>query len=147
MVYVLLMLLFFSILSEGTVTSLPLVLVSLLCLTILTRDSIVFFAAFVAGILLDVFALRPLGETSIFLLTFVLLILLYQGKYEIYSYQFVIFAAFIGGLFFLGIFGSTQVLLNAIVGAIVAACFFALIKLFVQRQADDEAARRKHYNL
>jgi hypothetical protein len=147
MVYFLLILLFLSTLSEGMVTSLPLVLVCLLCLTIVTRDSIVFLAAFVAGILLDAFALRPLGETSIFLLTFVLLILLYQRKYEIYSYQFVMVAAFIGGLLFLWIFGYAQAILDAVVGAIVAACFFALIRLFVHGQAKDEASRGKHYNL
>lgn len=130
MFYFLLFLLALAVLFEGTVTMLPLVLICLLCLTIVTRDTIVFVAAFVAGILLDVFALRTVGITSLFLLSFVLLILLYQRKYEIYSYQFVMVAAFMGGLAFLLLFGYPQAIINAVVGAIVAACFFALIRLF-----------------
>ena len=130
MFYFLLTLLFFSILSEGTITVLPLVIVSLLCLTIFTRNTIVFIAAFLSGILLDAFALRPLGLTSLFLLTLVFLILLYQRKYEIYSYQFVVVASFVGGLLFLMVFHYNQPLLNAFVGSIVAVCFFALIRMF-----------------
>lgn len=130
MILVLFLLLFFSIIAEGTVTMLPLVVISLLCLAILTRSSMVFVSAFVAGILLDAFALRPLGLTSLFLVTFVFLILLYQRKYEIYSYQFVVVASFLGGLLFLFTSHSVQPILYAFVGTIVAVCFFALIRLF-----------------
>ena len=133
----LLILLLFSIVSEGTITTLPLVLVSLLCLTIFTRNSMVFLTAFLSGILLDAFALRPLGWTSLFLLTFVFLILLYQRKYEIYSYQFVVVASFLGGLLFLFAFQYSQPLVYAFVGSVVAVCFFALIRLFHVTEIQD----------
>ncbi len=68
MVYFLLLLLIISIFLEGTITTLPLVFVCFICLTILMRNPSLFFLAFFAGILLDAFGLRPIGEASIFFL-------------------------------------------------------------------------------
>ena len=128
MVYLFFFLLIFSLFLEGTVTSLPLVFLCLLCLTIFMRDSTLFFLAFLAGIFLDAFALRALGQTSIFLLIAVFLILLYQRKYEINSYPFVLIASFVGSLIFLMVFGYTNALVEACVSAIIAVLLFALIR-------------------
>ena len=128
MVIVLLVLLLLSVLLEGTVTVLPLVFICLLCMTIVTRDSFIFLPAFIAGILLDAFALRPIGETSIFLLLAVFVMLLYQRKYEINSYPFVFMASFIGSLLFLILFGYSGAFVQAIVSAVIAVLLFALFR-------------------
>src|SRR5579859_116016 len=105
MVFFLFFLLIIATFLEGTVTTLPLVLICLLCLTIFFRNLYLFIAAFFVGILLDAFALRELGETSIFFLLLIFLILLYQRKYEINSYPFVLIASFVGSLLYLLLFG------------------------------------------
>jgi cell shape-determining protein MreD len=121
-----------AVLLEGSLTTLPLALVTLLCLTIVKPDNYVFGAAFLAGIFLDIFALRQIGGTSIFLLTFVFLILLYQRKYEIYSYPFVMVSSCIGSALFLSIFGYANVLLQSGVSVIAAFLLFVFIRLFVK---------------
>ncbi len=126
----LLILLLIAIILEGSLTTLPLVLICLLCLTIIKRDAFGFLIAFIAGLLLDTFALRPLGWTSVFLLIFVLLILLYQRKYEIYSYQFVMTAAFLGAALFLWVFGYNDVWLQAGIAAFIGLGLFAMVRIF-----------------
>jgi cell shape-determining protein MreD len=125
----LLPLLIISVFLEGTITALPLVLVCLLCLTILKRDAVVFFAAFFAGLILDVLVVHRVGGASIFFLSYVFLILLYQKKYEINSYIFVAVSAFLGSLGFLGMFGYGNMFWQALVSSLIAVVLFAIFKL------------------
>jgi len=81
--FLFLLLIIISVFLEGTVTTLPLTLVCLLCLTIYKREGIVFLIAFLAGLLLDILRVNMVGESSLFFVVFVFLILLYQRKYEI----------------------------------------------------------------
>src|SRR5882724_4709879 len=115
------------ILLEGTVTTLPLVLVFLLCITILKRDGVIFPIAFVAGLLLDLLTVQTVGEKSIFLIVFVFLVLLYQRKYEINSYPFVVFAAFFGSLGFGLLFAIGNVFGQALLSALVASILFMIL--------------------
>jgi len=131
MIIFLIFLLLFSIILEGTITALPLVLICLICMTIVLRDSSIFLLAFLAGILLDAFALRSLGGTSIFLLFMVFLILLYQRKYEINTYPFVLIASFVGSFLYLRIFGYNEALLFAFVSTVVAVLLFMVIRIAI----------------
>ena len=124
--------LFIFLILEGSISALPLVLIALLNIVIVRRDSTVFVAAFLIGILLDIFALRAIGQTSIFFLFFVLLILLYQRKYEINSYPFVFFAAFFGSLFYIIIFGGSNLILLALCNAFIAILLYGITRLLVQ---------------
>ena len=133
MFYFLLILLILSVILEGTVTALPLTVVILLCLTIVRRDAMVFLLAFIAGIFLDTLALRPLGGSSIFLITFIFLMLLYQRKYEIYSYQFVLAGSFLGAILFLLIFGYEYPFWLAIGGSFLAAILFGVIRFHAKK--------------
>jgi cell shape-determining protein MreD len=126
---ILLPLLIISIFLEGTVTTLPLVLVCLLCMTILKRDWVVFPAAFFAGLILDVLVVHRLGGASIFFLLYVFLILLYQRKYEINSYPFVFTASFFGSFLFLLIFNYSNVFLQSVISSLIAVVLFALLKV------------------
>jgi hypothetical protein len=133
MILLLLLLLIIATIIEGTMTTLPLVLICILCLTIVTRNIFVFLASFFVGLFLDIFALRPLGETSLFLLFFVLLLLLYQRKYEINSYPFVLLASFAGSFLFLTIFGYQDVFVQSSLSAMVAFVLFAVVR-FVEKK-------------
>lgn len=118
---------FIALLLEGTVTNLPLVFIALVIVTIAMRNLFLFLLAFISGIFLDAFALRPLGETSIFLLLCVFLMLLYQRKYEINSYPFVFLASFVGSLIYLLIFGYSNALglagASIVIGLLLFMCF------------------------
>lgn len=134
----LLILLVLSVILEGALTNLPLTLLCLLCLTIIKRDAVVFPIAFFAGLVLDVFGLRQLGGTSVFFLTFVLMILLYQRKYEIYSYQFVMVASLLGSLLFLFFFGYKNAFLLAFMTSLLGAVLFASIRIFDKYRLENQ---------
>lgn len=119
-----------TLLLEGTITTLPLVLVVLLCLTIIRRDAMVFPVAFIAGFVLDVMAIRTLGTSSIFFTVMLFLILLYQRKYEINSYPFVGAAAFLGSLGYLVILGYQSWFIQSVLSGIVALSLFMTLRFF-----------------
>jgi len=125
-----------SIFLEGTVTALPLVFISLVILTIATRNLFLFVLAFFAGILLDAFALRQIGLTSIFLLICVFLMLLYQRKYEINSYPFVLLASFVGSVVYLFIFGYGNFLGLAGASVVVALLLFMSFRMIYSKAQD-----------
>lgn len=135
MIFFFLFLLIASIFLEGTMTTLPLVFLCLLLVTIFMRNLFLFILAFLAGIFLDAFVLRPIGEASIFLLFIVFLILLYQRKYEINSYPFVMIASFFGSLVFLLLFGYGHAIEQAIISAIIAVFLFIIFRLNIKQVA------------
>lgn len=128
-----------ALLLEGTITTIPLVLIVLLCLTILRRDGIVFPLALLAGILLDVLTIRTLGASSVFFTIMLFMILLYQRKYEINSYPFVAAAAFVGALVYLSLFGRGNLILDSLLGSFIALLFFAGFRFFASRSMNHEA--------
>lgn len=128
MLFVLLFLLCFFIAIEGTLTTLPLVLIFLLCITVVKKSTLLFFLAFISGLFLDIFTLHPLGMTSIYSLCFLFLVLLYERKYEITSYPFIIVASFVGSLGYLVLFGYKDVLLQAGISILVALVLFFAFK-------------------
>ena len=129
MFYLLLFLLIISVAIEGTLSTLPFTLICLTCLMLIKRNSYVFPLAFFAGLFLDAMNLRPLGATSLFLLIYVFLILLYQRKYEIYTYQFMMAATFIGSLVFLLVFDYDHAIVQAIVSSILGGLLFLSFNL------------------
>lgn len=133
MIIFLFILLLISVFLEGTVTSLPLVLICLICMTIIFRDAVIFLPAFFVGILLDAFALRSIGGTSIFLLLVIFLILLYQRKYEINTYPFVFISSFVGSLLFLTIFGYSGAIVAAFVSGFIAVLLFMILRYSSQK--------------
>lgn len=128
-IFILGFLLFILVLLEGTVTTLPLVFVFLLCALIVKRRRMVFYAAFIAGLFLDLFTVRTIGSEIIFFLLFFYLVLLYQKKYEINSYPFVMVSSFVGSYLFLLIFGYGIQLGKAFISCIFAVIIFAGLSL------------------
>lgn len=129
--YLFLIILILATFLEGTVTTLPLVFLCLVILTIIMRNLFLFVLAFFSGIFLDAFALRPIGETSIFLLLIVFLMLLYQRKYEINTYSFVFIASFIGALLYLFLFGYANIYWEAAMSALFAVLLFGTYRFML----------------
>jgi cell shape-determining protein MreD len=138
MIYFFLSLLIFATFFEGTMTTLPLVFLCIVILTILMRNLFLFILAFLSGIFLDAFALRPIGETSIFLLLFVFLILLYQRKYEINTYPFVLIVSFAGALLYLVLFGYQHVFWESIMSALFAVLLFGMFRYALRLQVKNQ---------
>lgn len=125
-----------ALLLEGTVTTLPLVLIVLLCWTSIRRDANVFSVAFFAGIMLDIVALHTIGQSSLFFTIMIFLVFLYQRKYEINSYPFVVFATFFGSLVFLFITGQGNWFLQSFISAFFAFIIFGLVRFFAKASND-----------
>lgn len=122
--------LLFALLLEGTVTTFPLVLVVLLCFTAITKNTVAFPVAFIAGMFLDILTIRTIGVSSIFFMVFLFMILLYQRKYEINSYPFVFFASFLGSLGFLLLSGRGNFFLDSLISSFIALLMFASVRFF-----------------
>lgn len=126
MFIILLASLFIALLLEATVISLPLAFVLLLCYSVLNRSGKVLLTAFASGFILDVLTLRMLGASAIFFVLFFSFVLLYQSKYEIRSYPFVIVSAFAGSYLYLLLLSGSATMLRAIVSSIMAVLIFGI---------------------
>lgn len=125
-----LVLLFLAILVESSITTIPIVLSIILILYIFTKSPWVFLAAFISGLFLDIFSVRTLGQTSLFLITFLFIITLYERKFEIATNYFVLFSSFFGSLIFLIIFGYNYAFPAALASSIFAFLTFRLSGVF-----------------
>lgn len=123
-----------AIFFECTITSLPLLLIILTVIVILRKDIWLSVFAFLGGLLIDVSAVRTMGISSIFLICWVFLILLYERKYEINKYPFVVISIFTGSLLYLFIKNSYSPVLQAVVSGVIGGIAFALLSLLNFRQ-------------
>lgn len=118
------LILLLAIILEGSLTFLPLVFLVLLVLAVKERESRIFFLAFFAGIILDVFYLKTVGTTSIFFLSFLFLLLLYQRKFEIATYPFLAVSSFLGSFIFMIILGINTPFMEALVSVFIGLLMF-----------------------
>lgn len=128
MIFVFLMLSLIVIL-EGTFISIPLVFLFLLFFCLRNRTSWIFPLAFFGGVALDSLYLRQPGLTSILLLTFILAVMLYERKFEIQSYSFVLIASLVGSFIYLSIFGSVFLIQKVFVTVAIA---FLIARFFLK---------------
>lgn len=121
--------LIFSILFEITLTTLPLVLVVILFSAVVLRRNVVFALAFLSGLFLDLLNLGQLGSSSIFLTFFVLIIFLYQKKFEINNLNFILVFTFIGSNFYLRLQNTNYIILQSIIITLISGASFFVYKL------------------
>lgn len=127
--YILLSIIIISLWLETSLTTLPLFLIILSILLILFKQIWIVGIAFIGGIILDIAAMRPVGGTSIFLILWLLLILLYERKYEINSYPFIFVSSLIGTVVYLFIFNNHEIVSQAILNSVAALLIFAILKI------------------
>ena len=120
--------LFFLLIIISSLTTIPLSIAVLSVITVLFEKSWVFFAAFLLGLFLDLFGLRPLAQTSLFFVLFVFIIWLYERKFETQTLTFVFFSSFLGSLIYLIVFRYNNILFQAFVSALFAVLVFHLIQ-------------------
>lgn len=112
---------------EGTITTLPLVLISFLILMIFLRTKYLFIIALIVGFLLDIFLIRATGITSLMLAVFLFIMLLYENKFETSTSYFILISSFFASLTYLSILGMQNVLIQSIFSALLALGIFKLL--------------------
>ncbi len=136
MKYLALVLLLLALVFEVSLTTLPFIFLVLLCLMVIFRGNWLFAVAFIFGLLFDLLSFKTVGISSLFLVLFLFLVLLYQSKFEITTVYFVAIASFLGSFLFLMLQGYTHsIILQSILSAIIGLLLFKLIqrinKLFI----------------
>ena len=125
-----------AVLLESSIITLPLVVGILLLFFVIARKDSAFFLAVFAGIFLDIYAVRAIGITSLFLIVFLLLISIYEKKFEIKTVPFIVSASFLGSVFFLLFFVGEYILIQSILMAIsIGVMFFLLTKILPKKEA------------
>src|SRR3989344_8847780 len=126
--------LFVAAFLQATVTTLPLFLATLLVVNVLEKNMWIFAAALVGGLLLDTAAVRTLGQTSLFLISFLALVSFYEKKFEINTLPFILFSTFAGSTLFLYIFDTNIFLLPSLISTAFAAILFLLLRILHPRK-------------
>jgi hypothetical protein len=117
------------VLITSGITTIPLSIGLLAVTAVLFEKSWVFFLAFGLGLFLDLNMIRPLGYASLVLAIFILLIRLYERKFETQTAIFVIVSSFLGSLIYLVIFDSQQFFLQSLFSSLFAILMFKLLWL------------------
>ena len=121
--------LIFALILESTITTIPLIFITLLCFMVVFKESSLFFAAFIFGLLLDLATFKTPGLSSVGLVTLLFLILLYQNKFEIATNSFILVSSFLGSFIFLLISGYTNsIILESIISLVIGIGLFKLLQ-------------------
>jgi cell shape-determining protein MreD len=119
-----------SLFLEITITTIPLTFLLIFFLTLIYKNYWSFTVAFLAGILLDASSFRLLGLSSLFFVSFIFVVLLYQKKFEIFTLPFVLTGSFLGSFSYLLLTGhADSVFLESICGLIIGLVLFKLIQI------------------
>lgn len=117
-----------SLILESTVTTLPLVLLVLLFGAVVTKSKDIFLLAFVSGILLDILTFKTIGLSSLFYVLFIMLVFLYDRKFEISTVNFVLVSSFIVSFLYIIIFNLGNAFLQSIFSSVMISASYLAYK-------------------
>ncbi|MBI4079237.1 MAG: hypothetical protein HY429_02985 [Candidatus Levybacteria bacterium] len=118
----------FAALLEGMVTALPLLLVALILLYTIKKDTMLFSLAFIFGFLLDVANVDNIGYRSLFFTLTLFIIFSYERKFEVQTASFIFFASLIGAISYIFTFSeNTNIFLPSFATATLSLVLFAII--------------------
>lgn len=138
---ILLIVLFFMVLLEGTITTIPVALVILILIATKAERTTALGVAFTSGIFLDLLRVRTVGQTSLLLVTLLFFIFLYERKYEINTLPFVVVVTFVGSIIYGLLFQLPLLIISSFITTVLAACgFFLLTRFSVKKE-------RSQYNM
>ena len=121
-----LILFFLSLMLIG-ITTVPVFISLIVVCAVIFKRSWLFFLAAVIGFFLDLFLLRLLGQTGLFLAVFVLLIFLYERKFETQTLSFVFISSFLGSLIYLKVFGYSNVIAQSLINSLLTILSFKFL--------------------
>lgn len=115
-------------LLESTLTTLPLLFLTLLLCYVSKKDSILFPLAFLFGLFIDITLLQNLGYSSLFFVVLLFIIFSYERKFEVQSTSFIFFASFLGSVGYIFLLSDKDVLSHAFITAFFTSILFVIIK-------------------
>lgn len=126
---VLFLLFIIAVVLEGSLTTIPFVLCILTIMSILRINTwILYGLAFTSGLYLDVAQVRILGITSLLYSVFLLIIMLYERKFETNTFQFAVFATGVGSFLFLTIFQQAFIVVHVVLTIGIGIILFTLFR-------------------
>lgn len=120
---------------EASIITIPLILIGVLLIAVVSKKSWIFPLAFLAGIMLDLTKLNSIGETSLFLIIFLFVILLYDRKFEIKTLPFIYFSSFLGSFIYLAFSKSHHILPQAIISSVISVFSFMIVKKLTKKDS------------
>lgn len=126
-------LLLVSIFLESTIITVPLTFLIIIFSAVTLKNNEVFILAFLSGLLLDVLTLGTIGLTSAFFVSFVMLIFLYQKKFEIESLSFVSMSALIGSIVYLFLTNSNHLVPESLFATFLMFSSFFIFKKTIKK--------------
>lgn len=123
------MIIFLTILTIllSTITTIPFYIGLLAIVAVIYKKAWVFFLALGLGLFLDLISIRSLGHTGLVLTIFVFLLFLYERKFETQTVTFVFISTFLGSIFYLWLFGYSNIILQSLVCAVVSILLFKFL--------------------
>lgn len=122
--------LFLLVLLESSWTFFPLTIIFLIALFASTKEEAVLIAAFLFGLLLDILTLRAWGISSLFFLIVLLLLFLYEKKFETSSALFIGIYSMLVVLVYFVIFTGQFLPIESFFAAVFATGFFLFFRKF-----------------
>jgi cell shape-determining protein MreD len=118
-----------ALILETSVTTIPLVLVTLISLTVIVKKEWLFVLALILGTILDILQFKTVGVSSIFFVVLIFLVTLYEKKFEISTRPFVFIASFLSSFVYLIVLGLTNsIFLQSLLGGFFAVIIFSSFK-------------------
>lgn len=117
---------------QATTTTTPFIIMLFVLFYVFSNSFLVLLAVFLSGLIFDTLLLHPLGSTSMLFLGFILLLFLYERKFETRTFQFVFFATFLGSVTFLLLFGYNYVLEQAAITGLITVILFIMFEKFIK---------------
>ncbi|OGH21257.1 MAG: hypothetical protein A2958_02040 [Candidatus Levybacteria bacterium RIFCSPLOWO2_01_FULL_38_13] len=115
---------------QVALTTIPLVFIFHLLSAVILRKLWVLGTAFFSGIFLDIMLHNPVGGTSIFFLISLMIVFVYDRKFDIQTYPFVFAVTFLGDFLNSLLFGYQNLFVHSLFSGLIAVFFlFILIKL------------------
>ena len=127
------LLLLVSVFLEATLITVPLTLLIVIFSAVTLKNNDVFILAFLSGLLLDILTLGTIGLTSAFFILFVMLIFLYQKKFEIESLSFVAISTFTGSIIYLFLTHSNHLIPEALLSTFLMFSSFFIFKKTIKK--------------
>lgn len=122
-----------AILLEATIITVPLTLLIIIFTAVIFKNNDVFYLGFLSGLLLDILTLGTIGLTSAFFVLFVMLIFLYQKKFEIESLSFITISSFSGSVIYLFLTSSSILIPQAVLATFIMFSSFLVFKKTIKK--------------
>jgi hypothetical protein len=133
--YLVILLTLFTIVFSG-ISTIPFSIGLLALATVLFRKPWTFFLALGLGLFLDLNTISLLGYSSLVLIVFVLLLFLYERKFETRTTAFVFLSTFLGSILYLKVLGFQTIILQALINALIFVLLFKLVWLRSDRHLE-----------